>query len=115
LLIGFQILNLSIDAAEFEPLPSQEYTIGDFNYMNSMTEYVSEVLMGKTDAFPEYGKTTTSSQSQLVKHVSLKLFHSCPSITTSDLSVIQAGFAFPINEAYACAYAREITPPPPKA
>ena len=52
-IVAMQIINLSIDAVEFQPIATT-VTIEDFNYFNSITEYVSEIVMGNKDAFPEF-------------------------------------------------------------
>src|ERR1035437_7977041 len=72
LLMSFQILNLGIDAIDFQPIQNS-VSLGDFNYMNSLTEYVSEIVLGNKDAFPEFQKESPSSKSQCIKHFSIKL------------------------------------------
>jgi len=112
-LVALQILNLGIDAIDFQPIASTN-TIGDFNYINSMAEYVAEIVMGHKDAFPEYHQESTSSKSQLVKHFSLKLYQ--PVSAALDLSNDHRGriaFAASINQ-YHCPFYKEINPPPPK-
>jgi len=113
-LIAVQIINLSIDAVEFQPIATI-VTIGDFNYLNSITEYVSEIIMGNKDAFPEFQKESASSKSQIVKHISLKLFTAQNFLPNPAFKEISNAFIVPLNEQYSYLYFKEINPPPPKA
>jgi len=113
-LMALQIINLSIDAVEFQPLEAA-ITIGDFNYLNSMTEYVSEVIMGMKDAFPEFQKESASSKSQIVKHIAIKLFENNSTAAEPVFSIRNNTFIVPLKESYKYLYFREINPPPPKA
>ncbi len=114
LLMALQILNLGIDSIEFQPLQATA-AIGDFNYINSMTEYFSEIVMGHKDAFPEYGQSQTPKPNQNVKHIDIKIYQ--PQMM--DIPVQKpneaTAFAFPVNERYCCCFGQEINPPPPKA
>jgi len=113
-LMAIQIINLSIDAVEFQPIAST-VTIGDFNYLNSMTEYVTEVVMGMKDAFPEFQKESSSSKSQIVKHIAIKLFENNSTAAEPVFSIRNKTFIVPLKESYQYLYFREINPPPPKA
>lgn len=112
-LIALQILNLGIDAIDFQPLNASS-TIGDFNYINSMTEYVTEIVLGHTDAFPEYQKESPSSKSQILKHLSLKLYEL--KFYTAIVKEFKgnSSYTFPLNEKYNYLFFKEINPPPPK-
>jgi len=112
--MAIQILNLGIDAIEFQPLQKAD-SIEDFNYINSMTEYVSEILMGKKDAFPEYQKESSSSKSQMLKHFSFKFCHL--NINTSFLKEFKECNVYSVllNEKNKYLFFKEINPPPPKA
>jgi hypothetical protein len=112
-LMALQIINLSIDSVEFQPIEAA-VTIGDFNYLNSMTEYVSEVIMGMKDAFPEFQNQSSSSKSQIVKHLSIKLFEDNIIITTPDIVCLNNSYSVPLNESFKYMYLQEINPPPPK-
>ena len=113
-LIAIQIINLSIDAVEFQPIAAT-IVIEDFNYFNSMTEFVAEAIMGNKDAFPEFQKESSSSKTQIIKHLSFKLFQqegfvcSVPAILKSDVFIV------PLTEDYKYRFFGEINPPPPKA
>ncbi len=112
-IVAIQIINLSIDAVEFQPIAST-VVIEDFNYLNSMTEYVSEIILGKKDAFPEFQQESKSSKSQIIKHLSLKVFEdSCAELNANFISS-KNSFIVPLKEKYEYSYFNEINPPPPK-
>lgn len=112
--MAIQVLNFSIDSVEFHPL-SCANTVGDFNYMNSMVEYFSEIVMGNTNAFPEYNQKNTSG-SQNIKHVNIKIYKPVDlsfTINHEYLPVISYGFT--LDESYSFLFSKEINPPPQKA
>ncbi len=112
--MAFQILNQSIDAIDFQPIYASN-NIGNFNDINSVTEYVSEIILGNTNAFPEFQKAPTSKSSHSFKHISLKIYE--PRIFTFEPQEYQAiiSFAYPLDETYSFLFSKDITPPPPKA
>ncbi len=113
-IIALQIINLSIDSTDFQPI-SSNITLGDFNYINSLTEYVSEIVLGNKDAFPEYQNESSSSKAQLVKHLSIKLSQPTTVVDIINISEELHSFIVPLNESYSFAFYKEINPPPPKA
>ena len=113
-IIAIQVINLSIDAVEFQPIAST-VTINDFNYFNSVTEYIAEIVMGNKDAFPEFQKESSSSKSQIIKHLSIKLFQQDQFICTERFTQESTAFVVPLTEEYHYHYFKEINPPPPKA
>jgi hypothetical protein len=112
--MAVQIINLSIDAVEFEPLCATN-DLGNFNYMNSMTEYVTEILLNHKDAFPEYQKTHTSSKAQLVKHIPFKIIPINGIVRVKKRDLNNSNYIHPLNENRTYSYIREINPPPPKS
>jgi len=112
-LMALQIINLSIDSVEFQPIEAA-ITIGDFNYLNSMTEYVSEVIMGIKDAFPEFQKESTAANSQILKHISLKHFENFQIVSEVPIPAQNQSFTVAFLTPYTYLYFREINPPPPK-
>ncbi len=112
LLIALQILNLGINSIDFQPFNTT--AIGDFNYMNSMSEYVSEIIMGHKDAFPEYQKHPSSSKSQFAKHFSNKLFELGGFKIAITTSPYNRTFVQSLNEYFTSNFFYEINPPPPK-
>ena len=112
--MAVQVINLSIDAVDFEPLYASN-DVGDFNYMNSMTEYVVEILLNHKDAFPEYQKSTSSSKAQMLKHFPVKIIPVHKFILVKNCNNNQSNYIRPVNENQTNFYVREINPPPPKA
>jgi hypothetical protein len=113
-LIAIQVINLSIDAAEFEPLNATN-DIGNFNYFNSMVEYITESILEYKDAFPEYYNNTSSSKkAQLEKSISFKFSQSSQiDCSAKYFLVIVKNFRIDDEDFYNLHYS-EIIPPPPK-
>lgn len=115
LIVAIQIIDLSIDAIDFQPIESVA-TIGDFNYFNSVIEYVTESLLGHTNAFPEYqNEPSSSKKAQLEKAISFKFsqtdgFDMQPKFLPL---TIKANRNY--DEDFYSFYYSEIIPPPPKA
>ena len=112
-LMAFQVINLSIDSVDFDPIDSPTTTAFNFNYFNSLIEYVSESVMGNKDAFPEYQNESNQNKSQvLAKHISLKLYHKetlIPIPTVCDITISH----FPKkSENYRFLFSKEINQPP---
>lgn len=111
--MAVQILNLSMDAMDFTPLvPSND--LGNFNYMNSVAEYVTEILLNYKDAFPEYQQIHSSSKTQVLKHIPFKIISTNEIVGLKDYSSNHLHYTHPFDENQTYAYVKEITPPPPK-
>ncbi|SIT03345.1 hypothetical protein SAMN05421788_10323 [Filimonas lacunae] len=111
-----QILNLSIYMQDFEPIKTHKHTIGEFNEINSIVEYVAEIVLHHKGALPEYHQQNNDhSAMQMHKHAPIKM------ITFDDLQpkrafyVATRNYIHPLNEAYYFLFFKEINPPPPKA
>jgi hypothetical protein len=68
--VALQVLNLGLYAQEFEAVPTVNGN--ETNIINSVTEYVAEVVMNKKNAFPE--KKEASNQSSQDGHEVLLKF-----------------------------------------
>jgi hypothetical protein len=112
--MALQVLNQSIDAVEFQPLLAANY-IGNFNDLNSGAEYISEILLGCKNLFPEYDRKTGSKQSQSHKHVTVKMFQPVAYKVETATFIVHTSFAYPLDEHYYFQFSKEINPPPPKA
>ena len=116
LFLALQILNLSFDSIEFEPIGSNN-TIVSFNDLNTAIEYVSEVVLKHDNAFPEYSNAGKSSQKNypVQKQGTVKLYFSAnaPCICSKTENISENYIL--INEKYTSSFFREITPPPPKS
>lgn len=111
LLLALQVLNLSTNAIEFQPFHTSN--LYEFNDLNSIAEYVTEVVLKHYNAFPEFGQQP-SSKSQVEKHISFKL--SVPSPFTLLVKKEQASIQYSdtIKDTYRYLFFKEINPPPPK-
>lgn len=114
--VALQILNLSIYMQDFEPLKTHKHSIGEVNEINSIVEYVAEIVLEHKGALPEYKQQNSDHTAlQLHKHAPVKM------ITFDDLqpqrvfNVPKQTYLHPISEVYNFLFFREINPPPPKA
>ncbi len=115
-LLALQILNLSFDSIEFQPVNNSNIIVS-FNDINTAIEFISEVVLQHPDAFPEYANAGKSSQknSPLQKQQSIKLYFSIY-IPREYLTAKSISKNFILgNENYTSSFFGEITPPPPKA
>ena len=53
LVIALQVLNVSIDHIDFNPITNPN-NISQFNYFNSFVEYITEYSLGHMDVFKEF-------------------------------------------------------------
>lgn len=115
--MALQILNQSIDAIEFHPILVSNTSHNTFNDINSATEYISEVVLGHKDAFPETThKLPKQKTTQSLKHTSIKIYEPKPlNFTLEQQFVTVVSVAFPLDEKYCFLFSKDITPPPPKA
>ena len=114
-LMAVLVINVSIDAFDFQPLDTNsELCIDDFNYLNSFAEYFTEVVLGHKDAFPEFQKEASSSKSQFVKHIDVKIYPKDSYCCLPVYKTIRTEFLVPLKENYHFLYFNEINPPPPK-
>ena len=111
--MAIQIVNVSIDGTDFQPLYAAN-DLGNFDYMNSMTEYVSEILLQHKDAFPEYQKSQPS-KAQILKHISFKIIPVYEMTGLENDNPGQLNYIHPFNENQTYSCFREINPPPPKS
>ncbi len=117
LIVAVQILNLSVYGGDFDQyyFTRHEHSIGDFNEIDSLIEYVTEVVLNYKDAFPENGAhNENTSHSLLLKHISFKLIETPQqqAVPTYQASV---PLFVPLKEDYKFLFFKEINPPPPKA
>lgn len=115
-ILALQILNLSIYMQDYEPLKAHRHTIGEVNEINSIVEYVAEIILQHKNAIPEsHQQNNDHTAMQVHKHAHVKM------ITYDDLIPKKVCFEptrdyrHPLNEVYDFLFFREINPPPPKA
>ena len=115
LVIAMQILNLSVYGMDSND-DLKDNTIGEYNQMDSLVEYVTEIILDYKNAFPENGAHNHhSGLSHQMKHITIKMISfkkkNAPQVSyCSTHSVI-----IPSKEEYKNMFSREVIPPPPKA
>jgi len=117
LVVAVQILNLSVYAHEFVSY-AKGNTIGETNQIDSLIEYVAEVVLDYKNAFPENGTLTHPTRtSHQLKHsnVSFNLLISVRKNTEIKRYCGITNIHIPSKEDYKYLFEREIIPPPPKA
>ncbi|WP_078832870.1 hypothetical protein [Sediminibacterium ginsengisoli] len=112
--MALQILNLSTDAINFQPMGTSSATVVEYNDLNTLVEYFAEVVLGKKNAFPE-NLQHEEKQSQVQKHITIKLFNQSTLVDNSVQYTVSARYSTPVDDNKTVRFAREITPPPPKA
>lgn len=105
------VLNQSIDEIEFRPLVITN-NIGNFNDLNSAVEYISEIILGHKDLFPEYQKDGQHKQSSHCKHFNPKAFNFHEPLEVPIQYIEKKTFAYPLDENYTFLFSREIIQPP---
>jgi len=111
--MAFQVINLSIDSVDFEPIDSPTTSAFNFNYYNSLIEYVTESIMGHVNAFPEFFNESNQNKSQvLAKHISIKLYQSETLIPVPFLLDIKITHFPKTIDDYTFLYCKEINQPP---
>lgn len=111
ILISVLVLNQCIDEIEFQPLLTYN-EIGNFNELNSAVEYVSEIVLGHKDIFPEFSKDVRHKQSSSFKHLVTKIFNRSYHLLPPQETITTTSFAFPLDENYTFLFSREIIQPP---
>lgn len=113
--VALQILNLSIYTQDFRPLAQHNTTVGDFNEINSVVEYVAEVVLGNQNALPEYQHNNNNHKDlQLHKHLSIKIIDLKQYVPFRVIEQTSHVFGTQFKQDYQYLYYGEINPPPPK-
>lgn len=111
-IVAIQILNISIYAQPID-MPQQKGVLGYSNEINSVAEYIGEILLKHTNEFPEY-PDTGQKNFQFSKHIDLKDFSFQP-FKAAPASTVNIEYLYPHKIDYNFLFFKEINPPPPKA
>jgi len=111
ILMSALILNQGIDEINFTPIFSNN-DIGNFNDLNSAVEYISEVILGHKDVFPEFQKEGKHKQSSCFKSTSIKTFNAFSVVHLPTYFSIEPTFGSPHIENYAFLFFKKIKQPP---
>ena len=114
LLLALQIMNTGLFAQPFGTIVLKN---SSSNIINSLTEYTPEVLLQKKGGFPKNQKTNTDQKHKHNSHIKL---HVVKAVCDNKLTITAKSFLINTNLFYTntfiySSYAKEITPPPPKA
>lgn len=116
LVLAMQILNLSVYGSSYwqQSVSKDGRSILQLNQIDSLAEYITEVLLDHIDAFPEQKENHTKNQSKTLK-IPFQLFNHAeivddavgvPPATQVIYSLYRNGYEY--------LFSREINPPPPK-
>lgn len=117
LIIAMQILNLSVYGGDFGAglSPTAKNSIGEFNQIDCLIEYIAEIMLDHKNAFPENGSHNTNGKSShQIKHTSIKMIEFGKN-TEQPFYCTGNTLAEIFDEDYKKLILREINPPPPKA
>jgi len=117
LVIAVQILNLSVYGGDYDPNTSvaHQNKIGEFNQIDSLVEYVAEIVLDHKDAFPEDGNHNPHSRSShQFKHTVIKMVDFSRK-AEMPFYCTMANIPEASTNDYKKIILREINPPPPKA
>src|SRR4051794_18415170 len=112
-LVALQVLNLGLYAQDFETAPATNYK--QTNIINSVTEYVAEVVMQKKNAFPEKKEASNQGGHEAIyKFQPFKiLFSNTPEQQQIVVSTVTSYNIFSLISYTNCP--TDIVSPPPKA
>lgn len=109
---ALQILNMSFFVQDFQQLTTASSSISDNNVINSVVEYISEVVLQKVNAMPEHNNADKNIQ--VNKHFGVKMVkqEQVAFSTTYLANAVEHKCQF--DDPYYYHFSNEINPPPPK-
>jgi len=116
LIVALQILNTGLFAQDFQVLKKVTSTGEETNIINSVAEYIGEVVFQKANSFPERRNTPHHHQKHhfSVKAQTIKLIAKENYIQPIQSPVVLKTTYESLQKPY-LNFVRDITPPPPKA
>ncbi len=115
IILAIQVINLGLFAQD---LPNAIVDGQEQNVINSITEYIAEMLLDKANAFPEEHQNG-HDKTPAAHHFKIQLFEcskSTPNTFNIPLAITQSKINYGVlSENSFRDYIAEITPPPPKA
>lgn len=116
IIVVLQLLNIGLFSQNI-PVEITSRNMGSSNIINSVTEYIAEVVLKKKDAFPENNNQSQDKSSSAThafsKILAFNLFQ-IPTLIFTFNTEIQVAFFGIYKDKYNPAFVFEITPPPPK-
>ncbi len=111
-IVAFQIMNFGLFAQDFQPLADSSIS-PELNIINSLYEYVAEVVLDHKDAVPENNKHPQKDL-QAHKHIQYKLITISKPQTLSDTQLVYNNKPTSLVKGYNYLFCKDIYPPPPK-
>lgn len=115
LLVALQILNMGFFVQDFKYNVPSSSSIYDENIINSVVEYVTEVVLDNQNAMPESNERHSNKDMQVHKHFTVKMVEIQTPSFAVNLPNYTSQVKTPPKENYYCQFCKEINPPPPKA
>lgn len=112
LIVALQIISLGLFAQDFQPLANSDIT-PEINIINSVDEYVAEVILHHKDAVPENNKQPQKDL-QAHKHVQFKLITVPHPESLTGTQAVYHTRPTSLVEGYKYLFSKSIYPPPPK-
>ena len=114
MLLALQIFNLSVSVIDFQPIYASASLYEEFNDLDTVIEYISEILLDYKNSFPEPEKPASNTQASLEKHVSFKLGIPNAFAVQPEKEESVITHANHVADVYGYLFFKEINPPPPK-
>ena len=111
LIVALQLLNLSIYAQDFKPLLLNQETT-ETNISETITEFISEVILGYTNSFPE--QSQHHKDLHFHKHISFKAIAPLAPSVILEITYPISNRRTSLQEHFSSLFNQEINPPPPK-
>ena len=111
LIVALQLLNLSIYAQDFKPLLINQETT-ETNISETITEFISEVILGYTNSFPE--QSQHHKDLHFHKHISFKAIAPLAPSVIFEITYPVSNRRTSLQEHFSSLFNQEINPPPPK-
>lgn len=113
LIVAIQILNLSVYGMMYHE-NGRENALGDVNQIDSMAEYITEIILDCHNAFPENGRHDHQAHNQHQLGHEINMIHCRKNVEMTRYSTTSF-ITIPSKKEYKYLFSREINPPPPKA
>jgi len=113
LIVALQIINFGLFAQDFQSLADSSIS-PELNIINSVDEYVAEVVLHHKDAVPENNKHPQKDL-QVHKHIQYKLITIAKPQTLSATQLVFHNKPTSLVEGYKYLFCKDIYPPPPKS
>jgi len=113
LVVALQIINFGLFAQDFQSLAASSIT-PELNIINSIDEYVAEVVLHHKDAVPENNKHPQKDL-QIHKHIEFKLIAIPKPASLSVTQLVYHNRPTSLVKGYSYLFCKNVIPPPPKA